>query len=508
MWQVLLLLFASAAGAVESVQERAALLRALDDERGAERIRVRWRLRGWNGMQVYQRVEWQDRTRSLFVLHERDVGEEWGDFISLHYAQKGRWGQWAIGDIEPKVGGGLLWGRGRHRSTTARWSLRDSRHLGNRSAVENGVVRGVAWRRRTGVWQWMALGGRAHFDARSDGAGRIVSLPESGLHVSPVERRGRAALSADVAGLSLQRVTGGGRLGVVWQAVRFSRTLDLRRRGRTPWDFVGSGQVLWSVDAAQRSGAGEWTGEVGCDGDGHCAAVGQWHLRRGRRYARLLLRYYPAEFRSFFSAAPSASTAQNEVGAALVLGVRALRVYADIYRRPQRSYFLPAATTHLVWGGDVNWRVGIGRVRMAVRGARQPTWGDGQMRTEHRVRGHVDVERGMWAVQGQMAHWRSRGASAEWGQALSLRWRVQQRAWHGLIHASAFLSDSYDSRLYEYEYDVPGAVTIRPLYGSGERVYALVGRRWGRGHLVVRYRLQRDAHWRHYAGALVEWSAD
>lgn len=511
MWQVLFLLVASAtsfAAVVDEVEDGAVLLRVLDDERGADRVRVRWRLRGWNGVQAYQRVEWQDSTRAFFLLHERDAGEEWWDFVSLHWAQKGRWGELAIGDIQPKVGGGLLWGRGRHSSTAARWSLRDSRHLGYRSAVENGTVRGVAWRQRFGVWQWVVLGGRAQFDARSDGTGRVVSLPESGLHVSLTERRGRKALSADVAGLSLQRVASGSRFGAVLQFTGFSRCLDLRRQGRTPWDFVGNRQALWSIDAARRSRAGEWAGEMGCAADGHCAGLAQWHRRWGRRYARLLVRYYSAEFRSFFSAVPSASTAQNEVGAALVFGTRALRAYADIYRRPQRSYFLPVAATHARWGGDGRWRTDIGRVRVVLRGTRRPAWVDGQVRAEYRMRGYVDIERGKWAVQSQLARWQRGGAPVEWGRALSLRWRVQQRAWRGVMHASTFLSDSFASRLYEYEYDVPGAVTIRPLYGRGERVYALVGRRWGGVHIFVRYRLQRDVRWRHYGGALVEWAAD
>ncbi len=511
MWTILFALFASvpsALGAADGEEERAVLLRILDDERSGDRLRVRWRLRGWDGVQAYQRVEWQDSTRALFALHERDAGEAWWDFVSLHYAQQGRWGEWAIGDIQPKVAGGLLWGRGRHSSPTARWSLRESRHLGYRSAVENGVVRGVAWRQRAGAWQWLTLAGRAQFDARSDDTGRIVSLPESGRHVSPVERRGRDALSAGVGGLSLRRTIGDSHLGAVLQFVHFSRRLDLRRRGRTPWDFVGNRQMLWSADAALRSSIGEWMGELGCDADGHCAGLGQWQLRRGRRYARLLVRYYPAEFRSFFSAVPSASTAQNEIGAALVVGVRGLKAYADINRRPKRSYFLPVASTHLAWGGEGRWRVGIGRVRIVLRGVRRPAWADGALRAEYRLRGYVEAECGQWTAQSQLVHWRRRGTPVEWGRALSLRWRMQRRAWRGHIHASAFLSDSFASRLYEYEYDVPGTVTIRTLYGRGERVYALVSRRWGRANIAVRYRLQRDVRWRHYAGGLVEWTAN
>jgi hypothetical protein len=71
-----------------------------------------------------------------------------------------------------------------------------------------------------------------------------------------------------------------------------------------------------------------------------------------------------------------------------------------------------------------------------------------------------------------------------------------------VLHGSLFAVDSYASRLYEY--DLPGAVSIRPLYGDGWRLYMLISRRWRGIEIALRYRLQRAGDTRHYAGVLVD----
>jgi len=42
------------------------------------------------------------------------------------------------------------------------------------------------------------------------------------------------------------------------------------------------------------------------------------------------------------------------------------------------------------------------------------------------------------------------------------------------LPACVFQSDSYDSRVYEYENDLDGVLTFPPLYGRGVRWYVLL----------------------------------
>ena len=39
---------------------------------------------------------------------------------------------------------------------------------------------------------------------------------------------------------------------------------------------------------------------------------------------------------------------------------------------------------------------------------------------------------------------------------------------------TCFQTGSYDSRIYAYEHDLPGVLTIRPLYGRGIRWFVLI----------------------------------
>jgi len=64
--------------------------------------------------------------------------------------------------------------------------------------------------------------------------------------------------------------------------------------------------------------------------------------------------------------------------------------------------------------------------------------------------------------------------------------------------------ETWNTRIYEFEPDLPGAVSIRPLYGNGWRVNGLVRLERGVWELSGRYRYQRDRRRRHYGGIQVD----
>ena len=124
----------------------------------------------------------------------------------------------------------------------------------------------------------------------------------------------------------------------------FSHPLDLRRAGRTPWGFVGSRQRLGGVDMRFGWGRSRMALEVAGDGVGHWG-YGSWIGGCG-----CLCAIIAPGFHSFFSGAPDDSGMQNELGGIAVLSGRGWRLYAEAYRRPQRSYFVPVAATYATWG--------------------------------------------------------------------------------------------------------------------------------------------------------------
>ena len=70
--------------------------------------------------------------------------------------------------------------------------------------------------------------------------------------------------------------------------------------------------------------------------------------------------------------------------------------------------------------------------------------------------------------------------------------KKQQDRRQYVLHLSRFFTQSYDARIYEYERDLPGSVSIRPLYGNGWRGVAMVQGELGRGFsMALRCRHQR-----------------
>ena len=49
------------------------------------------------------------------------------------------------------------------------------------------------------------------------------------------------------------------------------------------------------------------------------------------------------------------------------------------------------------------------------------------------------------------------------------------------LRLGLFTTDSYDTRIYSYEQDIPGSYSISPMYGSGKRVYLMTRLRPYRG---------------------------
>ena len=507
MWRTFFCLLAvesALAQEVDGPEDGRVLESALDDEGGPSTYSARWRVRGWDGLQWYQRGEWQRGNQQVFVLTERDAGESWRDFYTFYYRRTGRIGEVVVGDIRAGFAGGLIFGRGRSGGVPTRLSLRDSKNLGYRSTTENGAVRGAIWRHGTERWQWSVLAGRAALDARIGDGGLVTSLPESGLHVSQSERAGRDQLAVAVVGLRGRRSAQNGHMGWVLQGIGFSRRLDLRRGGRTPWGFVGDRQLMGSVDGSWKHEGHMLSAELGRDHSGNWAGIAQYHRRWQRARLRLLGRYYPARLHSFFAVAPGAGSAQNEAGGTISVESAQWRLYGDLYRRPQRSYFVPVAAQYATWGGHWRWQNGRWQGRLLWQERFRPDWEGGRLQQERTRRGRFDIEYGPWLLQGQQLRLGRSAKADEWGSALALRGRWQVTRGSVVAHGSYFATDSYASRLYEYEYDLPGSVSIRPLYGRGWRFYALVALGWRAGEVALRYRLERTQRTRHYLGVLVE----
>ena len=493
----------------------------LADFREHGRFSLRWRIRGAElddrGWQNYRRVEGEiGEGNEYYLLTERDERERrWADFAAfyLRWHRSDRPMEVVLGDLRPGWGAGMVFARNSGRSSLPlRQPGQDSERIGYRASGENDALRGVALRWRGKSLTGILIGGTARRDARVDEEGEVTSLPESGYHVTETEERGRDLLGMRVGGGRLRYRGEKWDLGGSLLGIAFGRMVDLRRPERKPWAFRGEGQRLLEVDGGVKWRMIRLRGEIARDGKGHGGAVLGIRVGLGKFRLRSVARTFDPGFHSFFGGAPSRGGMHNERGIMLVVEGKGFQIFADGYKRPERTYYYPLPTRVTASGLRLSRRLMRGlEGRVLVQMGRKPYWRDGRSVEETGRRIRLEIEhrqkRGMFTrlrmrIEGRRLT--RKPGEEEAGLLGGLLWKGTWRWGYAILHFSGFSTDSYSTRIYEYEYDLPGAVSVRPLYGRGRRCYGLLGVERGIFAVGLRYRWQRDKEVRHYGGMQVD----
>ncbi|MFC1525766.1 hypothetical protein ACFL6X_03025 [Candidatus Latescibacterota bacterium] len=460
---------------------------------------VRWRLRGPAGemkeIRLYERAEWSPSPHLTgFLLAERDPGERrWSDFVSAYSDWRGTRGRLTVGNLRPGLGQGVVYSRtGARGGIPSASARRDQDRVGFRSATENAAVQGLWGSVRRRGFTAAGLAGRLEWDGRVADSGAITSLPESGLHTSLSELAARDQLRGRVMGgrLSWSTDTRGG--GLHWLHLRLLRTLDLRRPDRVAHAFHGSRLSLLGGDVHCLGRGWRLYGEAAVDGEGKCAAVAGARMSGGLRIA-VQGRRYPPGWWSPLGGSATASGMDNETGVQLEAKGSRWRAYIDQVRRPQPTYHQPLSRPSCAWGLELERSLtSTWTTRAAFQVKRDSDWSQGVLGRERSTRVRLEADRGRRQGVRLRAEARrvSSGSDGQIGLLLSSRWRGQAGILRWGLHGTRFSIPSYASRIYEYEQEVPGAVSIRALYGDGWRVYGMVSVCTGAAELHLRYRYE------------------
>ena len=485
----------------------AALEGRLADMVGASTWSTRWRYQsraaGYRAARIYQRIEWSaPGGGSLFALVEKDPGErDLSDFASFHAQTRMAAVNFVVGELRPGFAQGLVFSRRTPRGGSQLVQARtDNSRIGYRSTGENHSIRGIAASVQVASTDLTAIVGELRFDARTDNQGIVTSLPQDGYHVSDSQSATADRLRGRLAGVRLHQGRDRWLIGGTVQAIGFSRPLDLRRPGRVEYAYRGSSHQVGAVDLLWKGSRMLWFGEAALQGNAAQAWVAGVRWRRSSLAAGALARSYDAEFHSFFGGAHSAGNMKNERGLLIAGSWRsrrfALHAFADRYIRARRTYFYPLPGATLTWGSHATWRLHrMWEARLVAQRSQKPRWRNERAVTETSTRSRVDLTR---SGQGWLRSLKLRGegrllrlsTAAERGINLSASTRIALAGWRLTIHGSRFRTASWSSRIYEFEYDLPGAVSIRPLSGNGWRIYALAGRRLAGFQAALRYRFQ------------------
>ncbi len=487
---------------------------------------ARWRLQnrepGYRQARMYQRLEWKAPDGpALYALAEKDPGERsWRDFASAYVSANLAGFEAVAGDLRPGFAQGLVFSRhgGRGGAAAMPRPRRDSRATGYRSSAENHSLRGLSLRRRWPGIEAAASAGAIRFDARVDDGGSVTSLPQSGYHVSPAERRNADRLRGQVGVLRLRGERGRLSIGTTLLKVRFSRFVDMRRPGRVEYAFNGRRQSTAGFDLVWRARRFQGFGELAVQDRGHLGWVGGLRLSGRRLTAGVLLRAYDPGYHAFFGGAPGAGGMKNERGVLVVVGHRrtGLSFYGDRYRRPERTYFYPMASEHTLFGAEWNLarplkslrsrgpqglrpalaRLAAWNPKLSLRQRLTPVWIEGTARKKKSRKVRFDLQRKgedrLQMIRLRLETGRVRtGSQTDRAANASVSARLRLGGLRCTGHVSRFRVDSWDARIYEFEYDLPGAVSIRALNGEGWRAYGLLELGKAPVAASLRYRFER-----------------
>ena len=241
-------------------------------------------------------------------------------------------------------------------------------------------------------------------------------------------------------------------------------------------------------------------------------------LRLVRSSLKIQVRHYDAGFHSFFGAAASATRMQNERGYAMSWSGRwrrlAWEISADHYAhlQPAQSRPVPAATD--IWRCSISRRVAGEDWQLLLQQRRGSVWQSGRERPELSRRLRISHGRGSREA-GHMTlrlegHRAGRGGRRETGALVSAIWRHTSGSIRHAAHLTRFATPSALTRIYEYEQELPGAVSIRSLSGNGWRLYLLTGVAWRGFRTAVRHRIEVAADRRNFKqeiGLQIDWGS-
>jgi hypothetical protein len=125
-------------------------------------------------------------------------------------------------------------------------------------------------------------------------------------------------------------------------------------------------------------------------------------------------------------------------------------------------------------------------------------WGSGERQRDRTRRLRLDLHFRDAKLRAEARQ--NGGSSSDRGGMVSALWRYRWRGLSGEVHLSRYVTGSYAARIYEYEYDLPGAYSIRPLHGNGYRSYLRTRIKARNLEIALRYRLQSGKPIRHQFG--------
>lgn len=458
-----------------------------------------------SSLKSYGRLLVESRDFQMGAVAEKDAGEQLANgFVSGYIAANnmGPLGRVVLGDFTVEAGQGLVFWRG---SSFGKGS--ESVGVVKKSGVGiqpcrstdefnyfRGAAAGASFGTPGGRINVTALFSRRNLDGSVDSLHRVTSLYEAGLFQTQNDLARRNAVMEQVAGGRAELVGNGWQIG----STGYHASFDKRITSNRIYEFSGSTQDVLGLDAAVTAGRVSAFGEIAGSGNKGLAGIAGTILNIGpRSNLALVYRDYGAAFSNLHASGfGEHSNVKNERGLYAGADIRVLtwlRVsgYVDQFRFPWRTYFDPLPTTghEILLQADATVS---SKLEVSTRFSHKSTEGAeadldpygrdirtimGRGQEKYRLNATYEASP-RWSVKGrveftEVGYGESGGKEKGFLLYQDLRYRVSGRfTVEGRL--IFFQTDSYDSRVYEYESDIRGVFSNPGLYGKGKRWYVVL----------------------------------
>jgi competence ComEA-like helix-hairpin-helix protein len=461
-----------------------------------------------NPVQYYQRFRYRSDHLSINLTQQKDAGEPFAgttgfDYNSFHLAleNNGKLQQFVVGDYALYFGQGMvLWngrtfGKGREVIGTANRSSRGIRPYS--SSQESDFFRGVAG----------TYGGKVQvtgfYSFRTQTASVISNdttrAPrENGFHRTGNEREQRNNLSQRLSGGRLKVELPFGFIGATGYRTSFDRFISGGTRISDQFDFNGQNTSAVGVDYTILAGPAILFGEIGRSQNGGIGLISGIETTLGlNTELTVAYRNYARDFQSILGNGfgESSGEPQNEEG--FYLGLRhtlnenvTLSAYFDQYNFPAPRFDTSQPTQGFDWLALVQVNINPNlqfyvQARSEIEddefnvlddfGRSQTRLGQAQRST---LRAQVSYQvnpKIRLRTRGEVVRSQQAGQDTENGFLMyqDLRYKPGPR-WTIDTRVSIFDTESFETRLYQFENDLLYVLSNQVLFNQGQRLYVLL----------------------------------
>lgn len=430
-----------------------------------------------DGFSQYNRLIVQDGKNEVCLLAESDAGERlFTDHLSGAVRLERRHWQLVVGDYLAGFGQGLAVWKGFSFSGLGAPAslLRRCRGITcNHAADENDFFRGAALTCSGGAGTLTAFVSANGVDANVGGGG-YTSIVKTGYHRTETEMAKKDAMREYVSGADFTYARGQSVWNVTAVAYSYNRHNDRKIQDYNMFQMYDGWHGNISAGGMLSAGHARFFAELAADsGLAPAALAGMVYSPSYSFEAALHLRYYDRRYIATHAGSySSASAVANQQGAVLSLLCRPGKVLqvtsmTSLVHYPWQRYRIDVPSTDFKQKTRAEWKWERGSVSLQHNFSHSNA--DGAVKHNLKLSGKFQEGRVVLALRSDCVAIKLPDAEGENGFAVAgdVSYNGERKRLQAAAGVTFYKSDSYDSRAYIYENDLPGSFSSHFFYGKG-----------------------------------------